>query len=139
MTRDEFMEHAEREICMAFEGRRNRLKNLVEQAWAEGKRNAEIDGIRDLIHGALGKQKTATWVSMDEAKPDHDGMYLTFHGLSIFKDWIESESLVMIGVCPWYKDKGGWYSNLADQPIKTVTHWMELPTAPEGWGCDEAD
>lgn len=40
---------------------------------------------------------------------------------------------MLIGVCNWYKAKGGWYSMLAGQPIKTVTHWMELPAAPEGW------
>ena len=43
MTRDEFMKHAEQEIEQAFRGQRNRMMNLVEQAWAEGKRNAEID------------------------------------------------------------------------------------------------
>lgn len=43
MTRDEFMKHAQQEIEQAFHGQRNRMMNLVEQAWAEGKRNAEID------------------------------------------------------------------------------------------------
>jgi hypothetical protein len=72
------------------------------------------------------------WISMRDEQPDHDGKYLTFHGL--LKDWFKIENHnVIISICNWYKDKGGWYSNLADQPIKTVTHWMELPTAPEGW------
>ena len=43
MTRDEFMKHAEQEIEQAFRGQRNRMMNLVEQAWAEGKRNAEVE------------------------------------------------------------------------------------------------
>lgn len=43
MTRDEFMKHAEQEIEQAFRGQKNRMMNLVEQAWAEGKRNAEVD------------------------------------------------------------------------------------------------
>lgn len=43
MTRDEFMKHAEQEIDQAFRGQKNRMMNLVEQAWAEGKRNAEVD------------------------------------------------------------------------------------------------
>lgn len=43
MTRDEFMKHAEQEIDQAFRGQRNRMMNLVEQAWAEGKRNAEVE------------------------------------------------------------------------------------------------
>lgn len=74
------------------------------------------------------------WVSMRDEQPDHDGRYLTFHGLTVTEDWFKGESLdMLVGVCNWYKDKGGWYSLLAGQPIKTVTHWMELPTAPEGW------
>lgn len=75
------------------------------------------------------------WISMRDEQPDHDGRYLTFHGLTVTEDWFNGESLdMLVGVCNWYKDKGGWYSMLAGQPIKTVTHWMELPTAPEGWG-----
>lgn len=35
MTRDEFMAHAKEEIENAFRGQRNRMMNLVEQAWAE--------------------------------------------------------------------------------------------------------
>lgn len=74
------------------------------------------------------------WISMRDEQPDHDGKYLTFHGLTVTEDWFKSESLdMLVGVCNWYKAKGGWYSMLAGQPIKTVTHWMELPTAPEGW------
>lgn len=75
------------------------------------------------------------WISMRDEQPDHDGKYLTFHGLTVTEDWFKGEILdMLIGVCNWYKAKGGWYSMLAGQPIKTVTHWMELPTAPEGWG-----
>lgn len=75
------------------------------------------------------------WVSMRDEQPDHDGRYLTFHGLTVMEDWFKGESLdMLVGVCNWYKAKGGWYSMLAGQPIKTVTHWMELPAAPEGWG-----
>lgn len=42
MTRDEFMKHAEQEIDAVFRGQKNRMMNLVEHAWAEGKRNAEV-------------------------------------------------------------------------------------------------
>ena len=74
------------------------------------------------------------WISMRDEQPDHDGRYLTFHGLTVTEDWFNGESLdMLIGVCNWYKAKGGWYSMLAGQPIKTVTHWMELPAVPEGW------
>lgn len=74
------------------------------------------------------------WISMRDEQPDHDGRYLTFHGLTVTEDWFNGESLdMLVGVCNWYKAKGGWYSMLAGQPIKTVTHWMELPAVPEGW------
>lgn len=42
MTREEFMKHAGQEIEKALIGQKNRIMNLVEQAWAEGKRNAEV-------------------------------------------------------------------------------------------------
>lgn len=48
MTREEFMKLAEQEIDKAFQGQRNRMMNLVEQAWAEGKRNAEMDRVDEL-------------------------------------------------------------------------------------------
>lgn len=65
MKREEFMKMAEREIESAFCGQRNRMMNLVEQAWAEGKRNAEIDGISNIVNGVLEnlgikKKQTAT-------------------------------------------------------------------------------
>lgn len=72
------------------------------------------------------------WISMRDEQPDHDGKYLTFHGR--VEDWFKSENPdMMIGICSWYKVKGGWYSMEFEKPITTVTHWMELPTAPEGW------
>lgn len=55
MTRDEFMQHAGIEIDAAFNGRKNRMMNLVEQAWAEGKKNAEIDAAKELIESALDR------------------------------------------------------------------------------------
>ena len=53
MKREEFMIYAERQIDDAFRGQRNRMMNLVEQAWAEGKRNAEIDGVTSIVKGVL--------------------------------------------------------------------------------------
>lgn len=55
MTRDEFMAKAREEIDRAFAGQRNRMMNLVEQAWAEGKRNAEIVEITDIVKKALDR------------------------------------------------------------------------------------
>lgn len=57
MTREEFMAHAREEIDRAFSNQRNRMMNLVGQAWAEGKRNAEIDAMVDVIHQAMQQVK----------------------------------------------------------------------------------
>lgn len=59
MTREEFMKHAEEEIDQAFRGQRNRMMNLVEQAWAEGKRNAELNGVIDVVREAFDKMVSA--------------------------------------------------------------------------------
>jgi len=48
VTREEFIKHAENEIDDIFRSQRNRIMNLVMQGWAEGKRNAEIDGIHQM-------------------------------------------------------------------------------------------
>lgn len=48
MTRDEFMQHAEHEIAQALQGQKNRIMNLVEQAWAEGKRSAETVAVDEV-------------------------------------------------------------------------------------------
>lgn len=55
MTREEFMDHAREEIDRAFSNQKNRMMNLVEQAWAEGKRNAEINGVVTIVKDALEK------------------------------------------------------------------------------------
>ena len=49
MTRDEFIEYAGNEIDIVFGNRKNRMMNIVQQAWAEGKRNAEIDLLKDAM------------------------------------------------------------------------------------------
>ena len=41
MTREEFMEYAEKEIDSVLKTHKNRIMNVVMQAWAEGKKNAE--------------------------------------------------------------------------------------------------
>lgn len=53
MTRDEMMKYAREQVDEAFSGKRNRMMNLVEQAWAEGKRNAETEAAREMIGQAL--------------------------------------------------------------------------------------
>ena len=53
MKREDFMKYAEREIENAFRGQRNRMMNLVEQAWAEGKKNAEINGVKSIVESVI--------------------------------------------------------------------------------------
>lgn len=61
MTRGEFMQHAKQELEHAFSGQKNRIMNLVEQAWAEGKRNAELESIEEVgNHIAEIAKKTLT-------------------------------------------------------------------------------
>ena len=55
MTREEFMKLAEQEIDKAFQGQRNRMMNLVQQAWAEGKRNAETEQVSEIVRGAVAE------------------------------------------------------------------------------------
>lgn len=55
MTREEFMKFAEQEIDKAFQGQRNRMMNLVQQAWAEGKRNAETEQVTEIVRGAVAE------------------------------------------------------------------------------------
>lgn len=55
MTRDEFMKHAAEEIDAVFRAQKNRMMNLVEQAWAEGKRNAETEQVTEIVRGAVAE------------------------------------------------------------------------------------
>lgn len=48
MTRDEFMEEAQKEIDQVLLTHKNRIMNLVMKAWAEGKKNAEYDRVEEL-------------------------------------------------------------------------------------------
>jgi len=69
MTRDEFMSKAKEEIDKAFSGQRNRMMNLVEQAWAEGKRNAELDEITKIVQGAFEKVQRSNPVTPSYPDP----------------------------------------------------------------------
>lgn len=53
MKRDEFMEKARQELDLIMTSRKNAIMNIIEQAWAEGKRNAELDAIKDIVKQAL--------------------------------------------------------------------------------------
>lgn len=53
MTRDEFMGIAEAEITAIMASQKNRIMNVIERAWAEGKKNAESDAVFNLVKEAI--------------------------------------------------------------------------------------
>lgn len=73
MTRDEFMEHARKEIDLAFSSPKNRVMNLVEKAWKEGKRNAEIDGVMGVLNEAIERHMKGT--EKPAEKPDDEVIF----------------------------------------------------------------
>lgn len=56
MTRDEFMKVARVDAGRILESKENGIMNLVERAWAEGKRNAEVDTLKAALEEALDKR-----------------------------------------------------------------------------------
>lgn len=70
MKREEFMKEAEREINDCFSRQRNRLMALVQRAWAEGKRNAEVDGVVNIVKDALDKMNPADDPAVDGSLED---------------------------------------------------------------------
>lgn len=78
---------------------------------------------------------TKGWISVNDAKPDKNGDYLVYRGHAVSEDWLKAnDANWLVGICPWNEKMGGWYKMRDSEVDKTVTHWMELPTAPEGWG-----
>jgi len=53
MTYEEFKKHAEHEIDAAILTEKNRLLNLVNFAWGEGKRHAEVEALSAILKEAL--------------------------------------------------------------------------------------
>ena len=53
MTREEFIRRAQGEVNEATTAYRNRMWNLIEQAWAEGKRNAETEAVTKIVESAI--------------------------------------------------------------------------------------
>lgn len=55
MTRDDFMAKARGTARQILEGKENGIMNLVQQAWAEGKRNAEVETLKQAVVEAFTK------------------------------------------------------------------------------------
>ena len=56
MNREDFMLQTQATVTKIFESKTNGIMNLVRQAWAEGKRNAEVETLRAAIEEALGER-----------------------------------------------------------------------------------
>lgn len=66
MTRDEFMEYAKGEILAALTTQQSRIMNLIEQAWAEGKKNADTDAVVEIVRDAISRaEKRALYAPLD--------------------------------------------------------------------------
>ncbi len=53
MTCEEFIRIAQDEINEVTNAYRNRIWNLIERAWAEGKRNAETEAVTKIVESAV--------------------------------------------------------------------------------------
>lgn len=68
MEREKFMQEARLTAHRILESKENGIMNLVQQAWAEGKRNAEVETLRAAIDEALDRREP-------KAKPVKDAVY----------------------------------------------------------------
>ena len=53
MTREKFMKDARLSAHKILESKENGIMDLVQQAWAEGKRNAEVEALRETVEQAV--------------------------------------------------------------------------------------
>lgn len=70
MEREKFMQEARLVAHKILEGKENGIMNLVQQAWAEGKRNAEVETLRAAIDEALDRR--------EPKEPPKDVVYQTW-------------------------------------------------------------
>lgn len=95
MNRDDFMKEARVTARDILQGKENGIMNLVQRAWAEGKRNAEVETLRAAIDEALDKREP-------KAEPKEDAVYSTWG------DW-----LAEMGLIRWEDSGDGVYSVMA--------------------------
>ena len=89
MEREKFMQEARETARRILEGKENGIMNLVQQAWAEGKRNAEVETLRDAIDEALAKRDA-------KMEPVSDAVYPTWF------EWLDS-----LGLIKSFSNEGG--------------------------------
>lgn len=101
MEREKFMQEARLTVHRILEGKENGIMNLVQQAWAEGKRNAEVETLRAVIEEALDRQQPMMIEDMDRLK------------------------------APEYPAWRDWLRDLYGNPNMTMTDILESPIDPE--------
>ena len=92
VEREKFMQQARMTAHRILEGKENGIMNLVQQAWAEGKRNAEVETLRAAIDEALDRREPKA--EPVDIKPKTTwGEFLCNIGL--IHDCTESEDVVL--------------------------------------------
>lgn len=69
MEREKFMKEARMTAHQILEGKENGIMNLVQRAWAEGKRNAEVETLRAAIDEALDRREPKEELKEDAVYP----------------------------------------------------------------------
>ena len=92
MEREKFMQEARETAHKILAGKENGIMNLVQQAWAEGKRSAEVETLRAAIDEALDKREPKMDLKADKPKTTW-GEFLCNIGL--IHDCTESEDVVL--------------------------------------------
>lgn len=90
MEREKFIQEARKTVHQILASKENGIMNVVHQAWAEGKRNAEVETLRAAIDEALDRREPKAV----EIKPKTTwGEFLCDIGL--IHDCTESEEVVL--------------------------------------------
>ena len=87
MNREDFMLQTQATVSKIFESKTNGIMNLIRQAWAEGKRNAEVETLRAAIEEALDKK---------EQKSDSEAVYPTWG------EWLIQQGVLKAGTTTMY-------------------------------------
>jgi hypothetical protein len=80
VEREKFMQEARLTAHRILEGKENGIMNLVQRAWAEGKRNAEVETLRAAIDEALDKREPK--MTMQDVDKMKEPVY------PVWRDWL---------------------------------------------------
>ena len=106
MNRDDFMKEARVTARDILQGKENGIMNLVQRAWAEGKRNAEVETLRAAIDEALDRREPKE----PPKEPPKDAVYQTWC------EWL-NENGVILNARMYGSDKDWILGINAFQPI----------------------